>query len=181
MLRELSRRDERKEAGRLGRWEVEVTLTVWRCMAGYSGPKFRQASSSSSSLAMAKRRKNRTHLKGGTASSGAATVDPTVPKSFVIRHGQVGSSLTQLVRDMRRLMEPHTASRLKVCVLLLIYMLATELVLQSKGEITQQAPRLFVYRTGSGRLASPGVHPGTGCACTAPRSTAGRSITHLPD
>jgi ribosome biogenesis protein SSF1/2 len=70
---------------------------------------------------MAKRRKNRTHLKGGTASSGAATVDPTVPKSFVIRHGQVGSSLTQLVRDMRRLMEPHTASRLKVCVLLLIY------------------------------------------------------------
>jgi hypothetical protein len=151
------------------------------CMAGYPGPKFRLISSSSSPPAMAKRRKNRTHLKGGTASSGAATVDPTVPKSFVIRHGQVGSSLTQLVRDMRRLMEPHTASRLKVCVLILIYMIATELVLQSKGEITQQAPRLFVHRTGSGCLASPGVHPGTCCAYTAPRSTAGRSITHLPD
>jgi hypothetical protein len=64
--------------------------------------------------AMAKRRKNRTHLKGGVASAGAATIDPSVPKSFVIRHGQVGRSLSQLVRDVRQMMEPHTASRLKV-------------------------------------------------------------------
>ncbi|KXN90510.1 Brix domain-containing protein C1B9.03c [Leucoagaricus sp. SymC.cos] len=59
---------------------------------------------------MAKRKKNRTHLKG------ANTRDAHpggIPKSFIIKHGQVGSSLTQLVRDMRKVMEPNTASRLK--------------------------------------------------------------------
>ncbi|KZT69044.1 Brix-domain-containing protein [Daedalea quercina L-15889] len=60
---------------------------------------------------MARRRKNRTHLKGGAASNPGATEG--VPKSFVIKHGQVGTSLTQLVRDMRKVMEPYTASRLK--------------------------------------------------------------------
>ncbi|KAF9452872.1 Brix-domain-containing protein [Macrolepiota fuliginosa MF-IS2] len=59
---------------------------------------------------MAKRRKNRTHLKGANARE--AHPDG-VPKSFIIKHGQVGSSLTQLVRDMRKVMEPNTASRLK--------------------------------------------------------------------
>lgn len=64
---------------------------------------------------MAKRKKNRTHLKGGVASAGAsATAHSGVPTSFVIRHGPVGRSLAQLVRDVRRMMEPHTASRLKV-------------------------------------------------------------------
>lgn len=58
---------------------------------------------------MARRRKNRTHLKGPVASPAADT-----PKSFVIKHGQVGSSIVQLVRDVRKLMEPNTASRLKV-------------------------------------------------------------------
>ena len=39
------------------------------------------------------------------------------PKSMVIRIGasQVGSSVTQLVKDVRRMMEPDTAVRLKVC------------------------------------------------------------------
>ncbi|OSX65153.1 hypothetical protein POSPLADRAFT_1053926 [Postia placenta MAD-698-R-SB12] len=60
---------------------------------------------------MARRRKNRTHLKGGTASSPGTAEG--VPKSFVIKHGQVGSSLTQLVRDVRKVMEPNTASRLR--------------------------------------------------------------------
>jgi hypothetical protein len=38
------------------------------------------------------------------------------PKSMVIRVGasQVGSSVTQLVKDVRRMMEPDTAVRLKV-------------------------------------------------------------------
>jgi ribosome biogenesis protein SSF1/2 len=58
-----------------------------------------------------KRRKTRTHGKG--------TAPPPVaggaPKSFVIRHGQVGSSVGQLVRDVRHVLEPNTASRLKVC------------------------------------------------------------------
>lgn len=61
---------------------------------------------------MARRRKNRTHLKGGVASDPGTAEG--VPKSFVIKHGQVGSSLTQLVRDVRKVMEPNTASRLKV-------------------------------------------------------------------
>ena len=61
---------------------------------------------------MAKRRKNRTHLKGGDAS--APGTAEGVPKSFVIKHGQVGTSLEQLVRDVRKVMEPNTASRLRV-------------------------------------------------------------------
>jgi ribosome biogenesis protein SSF1/2 len=36
-----------------------------------------------------------------------------VPKSFIIKHGPVGPSLTQLVHDMRKVMEPNTASRLR--------------------------------------------------------------------
>ena len=58
---------------------------------------------------MARQRKTRTHLKGGNAKE-----ETTTPKSFIIKHGPVGSSLTQLVRDMRKVMEPNTASRLKV-------------------------------------------------------------------
>ena len=61
---------------------------------------------------MARRRKTRTHLKGGVASNPGAAEG--VPKSFVIKHGQVGTSLTQLVRDVRKVMEPYTASRLRV-------------------------------------------------------------------
>jgi len=59
---------------------------------------------------MARKRKTRTHLKGNEERA------PTggTPKSFIIKHGQVGSSLAQLVRDMRKVMEPNTASRLKV-------------------------------------------------------------------
>ncbi|KAI0818719.1 Brix domain-containing protein [Irpex lacteus] len=60
---------------------------------------------------MARKRKNRTHLKGGAAS--APGTQEGVPKSFVIKHGQVGTSLTQLVRDVRKVMEPNTASRLR--------------------------------------------------------------------
>ncbi|KAF8644155.1 hypothetical protein AX16_008682 [Volvariella volvacea WC 439] len=58
---------------------------------------------------MARRRKNRTHLKGPAPEKAL----DNAPKSFVIKHGQVGSSLTQLVRDMRKVMEPNTASRLR--------------------------------------------------------------------
>ncbi|KAF9472778.1 Brix-domain-containing protein [Pholiota conissans] len=56
------------------------------------------------------KRKNRTHLKGGDKE---LTSNPGVPKSIIIKHGQVGSSLAQLVRDLRKVMEPNTASRLK--------------------------------------------------------------------
>lgn len=70
---------------------------------------------------MAKARvKKRTHLRPQNASSssnkaGAASMNKT-PKSMVIRVGgsQVGSSVSQLVKDVRRMMEPDTAVRLKV-------------------------------------------------------------------
>ncbi|KAI0670524.1 Brix domain-containing protein [Trametes maxima] len=60
---------------------------------------------------MGRRRKHRTHLKGGVASNPGSAEG--VPKSFVIKHGQVGHSLSQLVRDVRKVMEPNTASRLR--------------------------------------------------------------------
>lgn len=62
---------------------------------------------------MGRKRKNRTHLKGDAQREAEA---PNVPKSFIIKHGQVGNSVAQLVRDMRKVMEPHTASRLRVCL-----------------------------------------------------------------
>lgn len=59
---------------------------------------------------MGKRRKTRTHVN---KNANGQETDGN-PKSFIIKHGQVGSSLAQLVRDLRKLMEPNTASRLKV-------------------------------------------------------------------
>ncbi|KAL6234408.1 hypothetical protein BDW75DRAFT_231169 [Aspergillus navahoensis] len=67
---------------------------------------------------MAKRTKSRTHPKppSGTANGkgSAASVSKT-PKSMVIRIGgsRVGSSVSQLVKDVRLMMEPDTAVRLK--------------------------------------------------------------------
>ncbi|CAE7162934.1 unnamed protein product [Rhizoctonia solani] len=60
---------------------------------------------------MARRKKNRTHLKGGEGSTSADTSG--APKSIVVKHGQVGPALAQLVRDLRKVMEPNTASRLR--------------------------------------------------------------------
>ena len=57
---------------------------------------------------MRQKRKHRTHVKQNTST------EPGVPRSFVVKHGHVGGSLAQLVRDMRQVMEPNTASRLKV-------------------------------------------------------------------
>ena len=37
-----------------------------------------------------------------------------IPKSFVMRSGIVGTSVTALVRDVRRVLEPNTASHLRV-------------------------------------------------------------------
>jgi len=60
---------------------------------------------------MGRKRKNRTHLKGQAQRDVAQS---NIPKSFIVKHGQVGNSIAQLVRDLRKVMEPHTASRLKV-------------------------------------------------------------------
>ena len=40
----------------------------------------------------------------------------SVPKTFVMERGKVGSVLNQLVLDLRQVMEPYTASKLKVSV-----------------------------------------------------------------
>ena len=56
---------------------------------------------------MGRRRKTRTHVEKAISED---------PKSFIIKHGPVGASVTQLVRDFRKVMEPNTASRLRVCL-----------------------------------------------------------------
>ncbi|EJT46811.1 rRNA binding protein [Trichosporon asahii var. asahii CBS 2479] len=56
-----------------------------------------------------RRRKNRTHLKGPQPGEEA----DKVPKSFVIKSGNVTKSVGALVRDVRKVMEPNTATRLK--------------------------------------------------------------------
>ncbi|KAG8738076.1 hypothetical protein FRC12_016922 [Ceratobasidium sp. 428] len=63
---------------------------------------------------MARRKKNRTHLKGGIPAEGSTSAGTTgAPRSIVVKHGQVGPALAQLVRDLRKVMEPNTASRLR--------------------------------------------------------------------
>jgi ribosome biogenesis protein SSF1/2 len=62
---------------------------------------------------MARRRKNRTHNKGNATAKTSNGISGD-PKSFVIKHGAVGYSIAQLVRDMRKVMEPNTATRLRV-------------------------------------------------------------------
>jgi ribosome biogenesis protein SSF1/2 len=67
---------------------------------------------------MARRRaKHRTEAGVGNAQNGTAPGKPMdrSPKSMVIRMGagDVGSSVSQLVKDVRLVMEPGTASRLK--------------------------------------------------------------------
>lgn len=63
------------------------------------------------SLNMAKRRrKTRTHLKGPNNSSATTT---SAPKSFVIRSGTVSRIVHLLVQDVRKVMEPNTATRLR--------------------------------------------------------------------
>ncbi|KAL4992447.1 Brix domain-containing protein [Aspergillus falconensis] len=67
---------------------------------------------------MAKRTKSRTHPKpssGPANGKGSSTSVSKTPKSMVIRIGgsRVGSSVSQLVKDVRLMMEPDTAVRLK--------------------------------------------------------------------
>ncbi|CAG8500550.1 8581_t:CDS:2 [Ambispora gerdemannii] len=57
---------------------------------------------------MARRKKKRTHVKVDESANPNA---PKIPKSFVIRSGEVGKTVTALVQDMRKVMEPNTAER----------------------------------------------------------------------
>ncbi|KAG0004393.1 hypothetical protein BGZ79_009464 [Entomortierella chlamydospora] len=56
------------------------------------------------------RKKSRTHKK---ADEGENPNAPKVPKTFVMRSGEVGHSVMHLVSDIRRLMEPNTATKLR--------------------------------------------------------------------
>lgn len=68
---------------------------------------------------MARRRtKKRTHVGARNGPTNGVTANPSAsrePKSMVIRigAGEVGPSVSQLVKDVRGMMEPGTASRLK--------------------------------------------------------------------
>src|SRR6185437_10922524 len=68
---------------------------------------------------MARRRtKKRTHVGASNGPANKAVVTSkaaNAPKSMVIRigAGEVGPSVSQLVKDVRSMMEPDTASRLK--------------------------------------------------------------------
>ena len=73
------------------------------------------------------------------------------PKSFVVKHGQVGASLTQLVRDIRKVLEPNTASRLKVrttwCIHLWVYFILSKVKERSRNKLKDyfvHAPVLHV-------------------------------------
>jgi hypothetical protein len=61
--------------------------------------------------------KTRTHVRNADNPA-----DTKLPKSFVIRTGKtvldpLSSVFSQLVIDFRRMMEPHTASRIRVCAM----------------------------------------------------------------
>lgn len=66
------------------------------------------------------RTKKRAHVKISSASNGPGRPGGTnrSPKSMVIRMGagEVGPSISQLSKDVRAMMEPDTASRLKVAI-----------------------------------------------------------------
>jgi ribosome biogenesis protein SSF1/2 len=70
---------------------------------------------------MARRRvKKRTHVganNGANVPQNGKAIDKA-PKSMVIRigAGEVGPSVSQLVKDVRSVMEPGTAARLKVYI-----------------------------------------------------------------
>lgn len=63
----------------------------------------------------AKKTPSAPQLASAQKASGKAG-DSQIPKSMVIRMGagEIGPSMSQLVKDFREMMGPHTASRLKV-------------------------------------------------------------------
>ncbi|KAI5478877.1 hypothetical protein MNV49_004511 [Pseudohyphozyma bogoriensis] len=58
-----------------------------------------------------KRRKTRTHVKPTEANADPNA--PKVPKSFVVKSGVVGNDVAALTRDVRKVLEPNTGSRIR--------------------------------------------------------------------
>ena len=100
------------------------------------------------------RRKQSVHDK-----QAAKQAKPGAPKSMVIRIGasEVGSSVTQLVQDMRHVMEPDTALRLKVSFIFSISALSYNLM--DLGTKSQQTPRLHYHGWTSRRHTSAPLFP----------------------
>lgn len=61
-----------------------------------------------------KRRKNRTHIKPAPNAAPDTSTSSKVPKSFVVKSGTVGNSVAQLTKDVRKVLEPNTGTRLRV-------------------------------------------------------------------
>lgn len=53
-------------------------------------------------------------LRGPNSQDGKEELLKKAPHTFVFHRGQVGKSIRELEMDLRRVMEPFTASRLKV-------------------------------------------------------------------
>ena len=70
-------------------------------------------------------RRSNQRKKQSVTDKGIKKVNDGKPKSMVIRigAGEVGASVSQLVKDVRQVMEPDTAIRLKVCSLIQLSML----------------------------------------------------------
>ena len=131
---------------------------------------------------MGRRRKHRTHLKGVAETNSAAG---SVPKSFIIKHGQVGSSVTQLVRDFRRVMEPNTAARLRVrlrpSMFSCLKTSATTCVFVFfPGAIAEQAQGLSDHGTRASGDAPARVHLDAYRTVAAHRQIASRPNAELP-
>eukprot|EP00903_Cladosiphon_okamuranus_P016672 g15373.t1 len=63
-----------------------------------------------------RRKKTRTHVVGpppGAVGAPETELTEKVPKSFVLRKGKVHSNVSDLAEEMRRVMEPHTARKLR--------------------------------------------------------------------
>ena len=61
-------------------------------------------------------RKTRTHVVGppsGAVGAPESELTEKVPKSFVLKKGKVHSNVSDLAEEMRRVMEPHTARKLR--------------------------------------------------------------------
>ena len=96
------------ESGALAHIELDkVSRSVYRKQPTHP---FRTASLHTSAKMVKRRRKTRTHLKGPNNSAATST---SAPKSFIIRTGKVPRSVSNLVQDTRKVMEPNTATRLR--------------------------------------------------------------------
>ena len=99
--------------------------------------------------------KKRTLAKAKNDAKAAATSNTVTsrgPKSMVIRvgAGEVGPSISQLVQDVRSMMEPDTAVKLRVC-----FPLPFSTYLTATGAQIESFERLYSYGRTSRRFSSP--------------------------